>query len=99
MDFITPNSPRIPYGDLPPLIPEPVEHIHITPTVFITPVPSQILSKATRPNQLDLDGPVRPVRHLKVHNANNETPDRRNVSPIMNSECINLVLGFQSATW
>lgn len=81
METNTPSS----LSDLPPLIPEPVEHIQIPPTVSITPAPSSV-PKAIRPNQLDLDGPVRPARQLKAPNANIKTPLRRNLSPIMISE-------------
>lgn len=71
------------YGDLPPLIPEPVEHINLTPTVSITPAPTNLnlKQKLQRPTQLDLDGPVRPNRHLKPPTLNIETPIRRSVSP------------------
>lgn len=72
----------IPYADLPPLIPEPVEHMHFTPSVSITPAPTILqTSKAVRPNQLDLEGPVRPARHLKPPTTIVETPLRRPVSP------------------
>lgn len=81
------------YADLPPLIPESVEHIQLLPTVSITPAPSPI-PKAVRPNQLDLDGPVRPARHLKAPNVNIETPVRRNLSPIMTSEWLFQNIGF-----
>ncbi|XP_018575341.1 rho GTPase-activating protein 21 isoform X4 [Anoplophora glabripennis] len=74
-----------PYGDLPPLIPEPVEHIHLAPTVSITPAPATAdPSKAVRPTQLDLEGPVRPARHLKPPSTNVDSPVRRSSSP--NSE-------------
>lgn len=73
------------YADLPPLIPESVEHIQVPPTVSITPAPSSV-TKAIRPNQLDLDGPVRPARHLKAPNVITETPVRRNLLPTMTSE-------------
>lgn len=50
-------------GDLPPLIPEPVERIQVTPAVEITPVPKSV---AVRPSQLDLGyRPTRPARHLR----------------------------------
>ncbi|XP_074036276.1 rho GTPase activating protein at 19D isoform X5 [Leptinotarsa decemlineata] len=68
------------YADSPPLIPEPVEHIHLTPSVSITPVPTTV-NKAVRPCQLDLSGPVRPMRHLRPPNANIESPIRRSLSP------------------
>lgn len=75
---------QIPYADLPPLIPEPVEHMHCTPSVSITPAPTVLVpqtSKAVRPNQLDLEGPVRPARHLKPPSSTVDTPMRRPVSP------------------
>ncbi|XP_064210907.1 rho GTPase-activating protein 21-B isoform X7 [Tribolium castaneum] len=75
---------QIPYADLPPLIPEPVEHMHFTPSVSITPAPTVLVpqpSKAVRPNQLDLEGPVRPSRHLKPPSSSVDTPMRRPVSP------------------
>lgn len=85
MDTHTPTSLYPPYADLSPLIPESVEHIQVPPTFSITPAPSSV-PKAIRPNQLDLDGPVRPARHLKAPNMITETPVRQNLSPIMTSE-------------
>lgn len=76
------------YADLPPLIPESVEHIQVPPIVSITPAPTTI-PKAIRPNQLDLEGPVRPARHLKaptIPALNTETPDGQTLSPNMTSE-------------
>lgn len=93
------QPPQYPlYADLPPLIPESVEHIQIPPTVSITPAPSSV-PKAVRPNQLDLDGPVRPARHLKPPNVNNEMPVRRNLSPIMTSEWFLKNIGFGLEKW
>jgi hypothetical protein len=80
---------QIPYADLPPLIPEPVEHMHFTPSVSITPAPTVLVpqtSKAVRPNQLDLEGPVRPARHLKPPSSTVDTPMRRPVSPVIGED-------------
>lgn len=55
--------------DLSPLIPEPVERMNVMPSVSITPAsPSSVIGKAMRPNQLDLEGPIRPARQLKSSN-------------------------------
>ncbi|KAG5897664.1 hypothetical protein JTB14_024491 [Gonioctena quinquepunctata] len=82
MDVTSPATPahHPPYADLPPLIPEPVEHLHVTPSVSISPVPTSI-NRAVRPCQLDLTGPVRPMRHLRPPSANIESPVRRSLSP------------------
>ncbi|KAJ8912112.1 hypothetical protein NQ315_005448, partial [Exocentrus adspersus] len=70
-----------PYGDLSPLIPEPVEHIQLTPTVSVTLVPDQG-NRPIRPTQLNLEGPVRPARHLKpLPSTNVDIPIRRSSSP------------------
>lgn len=74
MEVCTPHTP---------LIPVPVEQINLTPTVSITPAPTNLNlnQKLQRPTQLNLDGPVRPNRHLKPPTLNIETPIRRSVSP------------------
>lgn len=74
-------------ADLPALIPIPVEHLQIPPTVSFTPSPSSV-PQATRPNQMDLDGPVRPARHLKAPIMITEMPGRCNLSPVMTSELL-----------
>ncbi|KAL3269639.1 hypothetical protein HHI36_008702 [Cryptolaemus montrouzieri] len=53
-------------GDLSPLIPESVKLFPISPALSITPAVTPVdLPKPTRPTQLDLDAPMRPMRHLK----------------------------------
>lgn len=76
------DSEQILHADLPPLIPEPVEHMHFTPSVSITPAPDTVVpQKAIRPNQLNLEGPIRPARHLKPPTSLIDTPMRRPISP------------------
>ncbi|XP_049823954.1 rho GTPase-activating protein 21-B isoform X5 [Aethina tumida] len=69
------------YADLPPLIPEPVERMHLAPSVSITPAPTVVQTRPARPNQLDLEGPVRPARHLKAPSGATEALARRSISP------------------
>ncbi|KAK9889820.1 hypothetical protein WA026_007188 [Henosepilachna vigintioctopunctata] len=53
-------------GDFSPLIPESVKLFPVSPSVSITPATTPVdLPKPIRPSQLDLDAPVRPMRHLK----------------------------------
>ncbi|CAH1110589.1 unnamed protein product [Psylliodes chrysocephalus] len=73
----SPSNPS--YGDLPPLIPESVERIHLTPAVSITPPASS--NKAIRPTQLDLEGAAKSSKYLLPPNALMESPLRRSVSP------------------
>ncbi|XP_072388451.1 rho GTPase-activating protein 23 isoform X2 [Diabrotica undecimpunctata] len=69
----SPSNP--PFADLPPLIPEPVEQIPVTPSLSVTPAPAH---KAIRPTQLDLEGPVKSIWHLKPPNIQDS---RRNLLP------------------
>ncbi|CAG9860235.1 unnamed protein product [Phyllotreta striolata] len=55
----SPSNP--PYGDLPPLIPESVEYIHLNPVVTLT---TPCSNKAIRPTQLDLDGVAKQPKQL-----------------------------------
>lgn len=74
------------YVDLPPLIPESVEHIQVPTTESIARAPPSA-PKAIRPNQLDLNGPVRPARHLKAPKVlNNENSTGLEFSSITISE-------------
>lgn len=71
------------YADLPPLIPEPVERMQVTPALAITPAPaSSPKSPAIRPNQLDLGYPTRPARHLRPPSSPAvDSASQRSVSP------------------
>lgn len=71
------------YADLPPLIPEPVERIQVTPALAVTPAPaSSPKSPAIRPNQLDLGYPTRPARHLRPPSSPAvDSSSQRSVSP------------------
>ncbi|CAG9834844.1 unnamed protein product [Diabrotica balteata] len=69
----SPSNP--PFADLPPLIPEPVEQIPVTPSLSVTPAPAH---KAIRPTQLDLEGPIKSIWHLKPPNIQDS---RRNLLP------------------
>ncbi|XP_031352150.1 uncharacterized protein LOC116177335 isoform X3 [Photinus pyralis] len=74
-----------------PLIPEPVEHLQINPTVAIIPATPPILKPSpVRPNQLDLGSPVRPLRKLQLSLSGESSPVQPS-SPV-NSEEQNAVV-------
>ncbi|KAK5645164.1 hypothetical protein RI129_006464 [Pyrocoelia pectoralis] len=67
---------------LSPLIPEPVEHLQINPTVAIIPATPPVLKPSpVRPNQLDLESPVRPVRKLQLCHSGESSPGQSS-SPV-----------------
>ncbi|XP_056639687.1 rho GTPase-activating protein 21-A isoform X4 [Diorhabda sublineata] len=73
----SPSNP--PCTDLPPLIPESVERIHLAPSVSITP-PTP-MNKPIRPTQLDLDGPVKSAWLLKPPSTHPDASQRRSLTP------------------
>ncbi|KAF5295367.1 hypothetical protein FQR65_LT01557 [Abscondita terminalis] len=67
---------------LSPLIPEPVEHLQKNPILAVVPAtPPVPKSPPIRPNQLDLESPVRPARKVQLSHSGESSPGRTS-SPV-----------------